>query len=504
MALGRGSSEARPPQAGAGQPGAQSSAGLRAALTEALGLLDSGQPALAAAELVFNACGSTGLRPGPGAKAPGDAEGELGRRNEQLLLLSGIARLLSSVETPEQLFDVLLTELLEPLELVNLEFYFLDAADGRLYRRLHRASDPALDPGPDVLDPAQGVVGRCMRTHHEQVVNDTRLDPDFFDPVPGSVRSQAAFPLFVSSRLVGVMNLECAQAEQFSADRLELLRSLVPQVAIVVERLRLIAGLREQERMLANAFDNIPGMYYRCLNDPQWSLELVSDNCLALTGYTREELLSGSVTFGGQVILAADRERVWEEVQLALAEGRRYVLDYRIASRAGEIKHVWEQGGGVWNAAGELLALEGVILDVSPQREALDALAAAEQRYRELFETMGEGLVIVDHANGSRFSVANPAAEALFGVPPGALVGRKLSDFCDAEGKRILDGKLIERRRGLVGRYEMTVVREDGARRRIKVTASPRYDASGAVVGSFSLIEDVGEAGGGGAGCSAN
>src|SRR3712207_8025606 len=56
-----------------------------------------------------------------------------------------------------------------------------------------------------------------------------------------------------------------------------------------------------------------------------------SDYALELTGHTPEELSDGSVMFG-ELIVEKDRERVWEEVQDALAEGRRFVLQYAIRS----------------------------------------------------------------------------------------------------------------------------------------------------------------------------
>ena len=49
-------------------------------------------------------------------------------------------------------------------------------------------------------------------------------------------------------------------------------------------------SLRENERRLATLLSNLPGMAYRCKNDRDWTMEVVSDGCEALTGYKASDL----------------------------------------------------------------------------------------------------------------------------------------------------------------------------------------------------------------------
>ena len=118
---------------------------------------------------------------------------------------------------------------------------------------------------------------------------------------------------------------------------------------------------------------NIPGMVYRCANDADWTMEFVSPAALELTGYRAEEFVNNSVRSYASVIHAADQPRVADTVQQALEQRRPFVIEYRIQCADGRLRWVLEHGRAVYHD-GTVLALEGVILDVSPLKAAEAAL----------------------------------------------------------------------------------------------------------------------------------
>lgn len=140
-------------------------------------------------------------------------------------------------------------------------------------------------------------------------------------------------------------------------------------------RRRSLRALRERERFLTTLMKNLPGMAYRCENDPAWTMHYMSFGVGPLTGYAAEEFLEGRIAWG-EVIHPEDRERVWEEVQEAVGNGRRFRVEYRIVGRGGRLKWVWEQGTPVCSPSGELEALEGFVTDVTGLKRA--AATAAE------------------------------------------------------------------------------------------------------------------------------
>ena len=153
----------------------------------------------------------------------------------------------------------------------------------------------------------------------------------------------------------------------------------------ITERKRAETRLIESERRLSTLLSNAPAYLYRCRNEPGWPNEFVSDYAQELTGYTPEELTDGSVMFG-DLIAEEDRDRVWEEVQAALAEGGRFELRYSVRRKDGDVRHIEERGQGFYAEDGEVEAIEGVVYDVTERVRAEERLREAEQKYRTLVE----------------------------------------------------------------------------------------------------------------------
>jgi PAS domain S-box-containing protein len=161
--------------------------------------------------------------------------------------------------------------------------------------------------------------------------------------------------------------------------------------------------LRESQRGVMTLMSNLPGMAYRCKNDPEWTMEFISEGCWKMTGYSPDDLVSNRKITYTQLIHPDDRDMVWETVQAALKKKKHYQMVYRIKTVEGKERWVWEQGVGVFDSDGVLSALEGFITDITEQTLAQDALYKSEEKFSKAFHaspdwisitTLKEGLYI--------------------------------------------------------------------------------------------------------------
>ncbi len=140
------------------------------------------------------------------------------------------------------------------------------------------------------------------------------------------------------------------------------------EVVAVFSQFQDVTERRTRKRRLETLIDNLPGMVYRTANERGWPMEAVRGEVEALTGYPPERLVEEEGFFGCEVIHPDDREAVWEDVQAAVDDDEPFELTYRIETRDGAVRWVWERGRQVAEEDGE--TLEGFITDIT-EREAV-------------------------------------------------------------------------------------------------------------------------------------
>ena len=193
-----------------------------------------------------------------------------------------------------------------------------------------------------------------------------------------------------------------------------------------VERRRGADELRESRRTLDTLLSNLPGMAYRCRNEPRWTMEFVSDGSLALTGWTPAELVENAAVAYGDLIEPEDRARVWDAVQAALGAGMPFEVEYRLHTRGGRERWVVEYGVGL-AVPGRPVILEGFVSDVTERKQVEEALRRSGDYFRALIETAAE-VFAVGNADGT-LRYVSPALQRLLGMPPAERTGRSFFEL---------------------------------------------------------------------------
>jgi two-component system, cell cycle sensor histidine kinase and response regulator CckA len=140
---------------------------------------------------------------------------------------------------------------------------------------------------------------------------------------------------------------------------------------------------REAGRALSALLSHVPVMACRRLVDADFTMKLVSEGALELTGYRPEDLLDNRKTPYAAIVHPEDRENVRKEIQRAVSKGGPYEASYRIVAAEGATKWVQERGRALRDGAENGEVLEGIVTDIT-QQKATDARMSQAARLEAL------------------------------------------------------------------------------------------------------------------------
>ena len=136
----------------------------------------------------------------------------------------------------------------------------------------------------------------------------------------------------------------------------------------VTEQYRQKEALRESQRSMQTLLSNLPGMAYRGLNSSRRPMEFVSQGCRELLEYSPRELTSSQGVDYGELIHPEDRPSVRERIREAIDNDRAFRVEYRVTTKSGHRKWVWEQGRVVEAHGRDAEILEGFVTDITEHK----------------------------------------------------------------------------------------------------------------------------------------
>ncbi|WP_414471932.1 EAL domain-containing protein [Microvirga sp. M2] len=125
----------------------------------------------------------------------------------------------------------------------------------------------------------------------------------------------------------------------------------------------------ESQRQLASFIDNLPGIVYQGDIAAPWRFTLISEGAETLTEYTAGEFLQGTISWR-EIVHPEDVQTVEDAVLASIMSRQVFDIVYRIRTKSGDIRWMVDRGRCIYSPSGDPLFLEGIISDVTSQKEA--------------------------------------------------------------------------------------------------------------------------------------
>ncbi|HSO28061.1 MAG TPA: GAF domain-containing protein [Anaerolineales bacterium] len=186
-------------------------------------------------------------------------------RMEQLDLVRQVSARIAEIRSLEELSRQVTSLILETFDYYYVAVFTLEEKED--YLRFWASAGPRPSaPGPDgkhlpaeaVVEPeisvyvGQGLIGHVAETGREIVACDVAAEPRFrySDALP-ETRSEVVLPLRVETRMLGVLDVQSDQSDDFTETDMLVLRALADSIALAIEDARLYSALRRRAAQLS-------------------------------------------------------------------------------------------------------------------------------------------------------------------------------------------------------------------------------------------------------------
>lgn len=264
-----------------------------------------------------------------------------------------------------------------------LDVLFVDASETKASRRIlhfHSGTSSPIAPG---VDSEEAFRRHSDLFHAETISMGDREWQVLYRPHPGWLGAQHSWTPTIRSGTMLALTALLAGLVSVIGRRTDIIRREVDDRT---------AELAESRRQYANLLHALPGMAFRASYENGLVVRFVSEGAFALTGWTAEEIMSGTIHVRN-LVHKDDIQRVRRETLDAIREHRDYEAEYRIRTRGGDEKWVLSRGRGVYDSTRKLEVIEGIVIDITAGKKAEASRLELERKLLETQKLESLGLL---------------------------------------------------------------------------------------------------------------
>lgn len=248
--------------------------------------------------------------------------------------------------------------------------------------------------------------------------------------------------------------------------------------------------LRESEARYFRLAENAGDIIFR-LNLDNGIYEYINKACAEITGYLQEDFYGNHLFLSG--IVHPDWKKYYSQMMEKISSGNSIPsIEYMIIHKDGTPRWLNQRNTLIKNESGKSAALEGIITDVTAQKNTEELLRSQREEYRLMFEAIPAMVIVKDTAG--KILKANKLAAEYIGFKNEQLEGKFIHEvFPDnAEKYRVEDEQILDS-----GKPLLNIIEEYNKENHGKVWLTydkyPYKNEKGDIVGIIVMARDITE-----------
>ena len=198
----------------------------------------------------------------------------------------------------------------------------------------------------------------------------------------------------------------------------------------ITKEVQMTRALQENEQRIRSMVNNIPGASYRLSVGKHSQLVYISKAIERMTGYLQSDLTEDGNVRYGKLIDKRDAKPTKALLNEAIENGKPFDVDYRIKHADGRERWFNDRGRPIKKEGDEHIWIDGIITDITEQKQQEQALEASEARYASILDNVPSVILRLNRAGKITFS-----NRPVFHQEVDDIIGHAFADYLDEEGQ---------------------------------------------------------------------
>jgi PAS domain S-box-containing protein len=182
------------------------------------------------------------------------------------------------------------------------------------------------------------------------------------------------------------------------------------------------ARLAATEERVRHLIENVDEVFYTCRADEDWTATYLSPSFERMTGYAVDDVLGSKKLALGDLVHPEDRE-ICKRVA-ADAKGRPFEMTYRLVTKTGEVKWIFERGRLAKDVGGGHKFVSGFMTDISVQKNLELAVNERDARLAAFAQSLDGAVYRAETKFPFVIRYVSSGSKQLLGQTPEEIVGK--------------------------------------------------------------------------------